>query len=228
MSIWTDFLHLFFPQTCVVCAKKLLGDEKHLCLLCLFALPRTDYVNLRENPLEVLFTGRLPFERIASFADFSKEGSLQKIVHELKYADNPELGEFLGRLIYAECGTSDFFQSVDFLVPVPLHPKRLKKRGYNQSYHVAKGLSEGLGLPVVADNLIRSINNPSQTTLSRTQRWSNVKDIFSVVHPEAFCGKHVLLIDDILTTGSTIEACAHQILRSKGCRISILTVGSTI
>lgn len=228
MSIWSDFIQLFFPQTCVACRKKLVEGETFICLDCFLALVRTNYVNCPNNPLEVLFAGRLPFSRIASFAYFSKEGILQKIVHELKYANNPELGDFLGKLIWNECGKSDFFCDIDCLVPIPLHPKRIKQRGYNQSFHLAKGICDASGLPLIADNLLRTKNNPSQTGLSRTERWANVENIFSVVAPELLANKHVLLIDDILTTGSTIESCARQILQCSKTRISILTLGSTI
>ncbi len=228
MTIWSDFLQLFFPRVCVACERKLLDGEQFLCLECLHMLPRTDYVNRSDNPLEKLFSGRIPFKRVASFAYFTKEGSLQNIVHELKYGNNPELGDFLGQLIYRECGTSNFFDSIDCIVPVPLHPKRLKKRGYNQSYHIAKGLADASGIALVADQLARTVNNPSQTTLNRTERWANVDGIFSVKNSEMFVGKHILLVDDILTTGSTIESSAKQLLKCKGLIVSILTLGSTI
>lgn len=228
MGIWSDFIQLFFPRVCVACGKKLMDGEEHLCLECLHSLPRTSYISRPENPLEVFFAGRVPFERVASFAYFSKEGALQKIVHELKYGGNPELGEFLGKWIYRENGSSDFFSSIDCIVPVPLHLRRIKKRGYNQSYHVSKGLAQLSGIPVVADNLLRIVDNPSQTTLGRTERWANVENIFSVTDPSQFRGKHILLVDDIFTTGSTFESCARQLLGSEGVKLSILAVGSTV
>ncbi|MBP1617970.1 MAG: putative amidophosphoribosyltransferase [Bacteroidetes bacterium] len=228
MGIWNDFIQLFFPRLCVACEKKLIDSEQFLCLECLHSLPRTSYISRPMNPLEVFFAGRVPFERVASFAYFSKEGMLQKIVHELKYGDNPELGEFLGKWIYRENSSASFFDSIDCVVPVPLHPKRLDKRGYNQSYHIAKGLGQSSGIPVFADHLVRVIDNPSQTTLGRTERWANVKNIFSVNNPDQFRGKHILLVDDIFTTGSTLESCARQLLECGDVRLSILAVGSTI
>lgn len=228
MSLWSDLIQLFFPRLCVSCRKKLVGSEAFLCLECLHALPRTNYVNKPDNPLEVLFAGRLPFERVASYAYFSKEGMMQKIVHELKYESRPELGEFLGQLMARELESSSFFNSIDCIVPVPLHPKRLKQRGYNQSFHLSKGIADHFQIPLDAIHLIRKVNNASQTKLSRVQRWENVDGIFSVIEKTAFDGRHVLLVDDILTTGSTIESCAKSILDCQDSKISILTLGSTI
>jgi competence protein ComFC len=228
MGFWNDFIQLFFPRPCVACERKLIECEEFLCLECLHSLPRTSYINRPMNPLEVFFAGRIPFERVASFAYFSKEGMLQKIVHELKYGDNPELGEFLGKWICRENSSASFFDSIHCIVPVPLHPRRIKKRGYNQSYHIANGLNQLSGIQVVADNLVRVIDNPSQTTLGRTERWTNVENIFSVNNPEQFRGKHILLVDDIFTTGSTLESCARQLLECGDVKLSILAVGSTI
>lgn len=228
MGIWGDFIQLLFPRVCASCEKKLVSGEEFLCVECLYSLPRTFYLNRPKNPLEEFFAGRILFERVASFAYFSKEGMLQKIVHELKYERNPALGEFLGKLIYRENGTSVFFNHIDCIVPVPLHRRRIKKRGYNQSYHISNGLGQLSGIPVVAGNLVRIVNNPSQTTLGRTQRWTNVENIFSVNDPDQFRGKHILLVDDIFTTGSTIESCARQLLKCEDVRLSVLALGSTI
>jgi ComF family protein len=228
MSLWSDLFQLLFPQLCASCDHKLTDGESFVCLGCLHRIPRTGYSGQRDNPLERLFAGRLPFERVASYAYFSKEGMLQKMVHELKYGDNPGLGEFLGQLSYREMSGGGFFESVDLLVPVPLHPKRLKKRGYNQSFHIAKGISSSSGIPVLEGILTRTINNPSQTSLSQTERWANVDGVFSVKNPQAFAGKHILLVDDILTTGSTLESCARRMLTETQLKISVLVLGSTI
>lgn len=228
LRILNDFLQLFFPRLCVSCERKLVDGEELICLDCIQNLVRTRYAWERDNPLEELFSGRIPFKKIASFAYFAKEGILQQIIHALKYRGKPQLGEILGKLAYRDTKSSDFFTSIDVLIPVPLHPKRIRKRGYNQSFHFAKGLSNFSGIALSSDNLVRIVNNPSQTTMSRTQRWKNVDGIFSVMHPEAFCEKHILLVDDILTTGSTLEACAKVLLeKCNGVKISIFVIGST-
>jgi len=225
-SIFHNFLSLFFPDLCVVCGDRLIEGEQHICTECLLLLPKTNFHLQADNRLEQFFAGRIPFERAAAFAYFVKRGSLQHIIHELKYKRNAEIGNFMGALCGENLKGSDFINSIDLLVPIPLHPKRQKQRGYNQSLEICKGISEVTGIPVSSDILIRTINNPSQTKNSRFDRWKNVENIFSLTNQEAFCGKHILLVDDVITTGSTIESCAKEILKMEGSRISIYAVGS--
>lgn len=225
-KIFDDLLDLFFPHLCVVCKSKLVEFEQYICLDCLANLPKTNYWNERNNKLEQFFAGRFPFERVAAFAYFVKGGSIQQIIHELKYRNNPQIGEFAGRLCVKELNDSDFLDGIDCIIPVPLHPKRQKQRGYNQSYEIAKGISLATHIPVDSESLVRIVNNPSQTKNSRFDRWKNVENIFSVIDSNKFKGKHVLLIDDVMTTGSTLESCAREILKSHCCRISIFTLAS--
>lgn len=225
-NILHSFLSLFFPDLCVVCRERLIDGEQHICTDCLLLLSKTNFHLQADNRLEQFFAGRVPFERAAAFAYFIKGGSLQQIIHELKYKRNPDIGYFMGKLSGENIKGSEFIRSVDFLVPVPLHPKRQKERGYNQSLKVCEGLSEVTGIPVNSETLIRMVNNPSQTKNSRFDRWTNVEDIFSLSDRDTFSNKHILLIDDVITTGSTIESCAKEILKSEGCKISIFAVGT--
>lgn len=224
-TVLKEITHLFFPQCCVCCESKLLPEEEGVCLSCLFKLPKTYNFKEPGNLAETLLAGRFPFERVASFCVFTREGMLQPIIHQLKYNGRKELGVMLGRLYGTDLRDSEFLGPIDLIVPVPLHPKKEKKRGYNQSETIARGMSEATGLPVSSRNLIRHIFNPTQTKKTKTQRWENVKGIFAVENPSDFEGKHILLIDDVITTGSTLEACADALLQCPGVKISIATIG---
>ena len=225
-KILRNFLHLFFPNLCLVCSSKLGDGETHICIGCLSVLPKTNYHKQTDNRLENFFAGRFPFERIAAYAYFVKDGSIQRIVHELKYKRNPDVGVFAGRLCGENIKGSDFATPIDVIVPVPLHPKRQKQRGYNQSEEICKGMSEVLNIPVNKTSLARTVNNPSQTKSSRFDRWENVDGIFELKDLNAFADKHVMLVDDIITTGSTLEACAKEILKSTNCTVSIFAFGT--
>lgn len=227
-SIFDEFLGLFFPESCVVCGEPLLRAEENICLSCLLKLPRTNNFQEADNAAEKLLAGRFPFERIATFCYFTKGGILQPIIHQVKYNGKAHLGETLGLLFGRDLVGSDFLSPVQLIIPVPLHPKKQKQRGYNQAEMIARGISKGTNIPVSTNNLVRIVHNPTQTKRNKMQRWENVKDIFIVNHPEEFENKHILLVDDIITTGSTIEACAHALLASRGIKISIATIGEVI
>lgn len=229
MNIFRYVLDLFFPECCLGCTQRLVEQEKFLCITCLSELPLSNYTHNRNNKLEELFAGRFPFQKIASYAFFIKEGILQPVIHELKYRNRPDLGVFLGEILGKELSLSQFCTDIDILVPIPIHPKRYKERGYNQSLEIIKGITKHIKLPFDEKNLRRTINNPSQTGLSKTERWNNVENIFEIIDPSFFEDKHILLVDDIVTTGSTLESCAKKILSCcPNSKISIITVGSTI
>ena len=224
-TLLNELSHLFFPNYCPVCGNRLLLSEEGVCLECLHKLPRTHNFNEPDNLAETLLAGRFPFERVATFCVYSKQGVLQPLIHQLKYNNKKEIGILLGKLFGKDLLGSDFIKTIDYIVPVPLHPKKHRKRGYNQAEMIAEGLSESTSIPVSTGNLVRVIHNPTQTKRTKTQRWENVKDIFDVVHSQLFAGKHILLVDDIITTGSTLEACAHALLQSRDVKISIATLG---
>lgn len=227
-AVLYEFSHLFFPNTCPICEKKLLVDEAGLCLNCIYALPRTNNFKEESSAAERLLAGRFPFERVASFCVFTKGGMLQRIIHEVKYRYNKKLGVLLGSLFGKDLLGSDFIAPINLIVPVPLHHKKQRKRGYNQSELIVKGLSEATNIPASIGNLTRIINNPTQTKKSKTLRWENVKGIFEIQNPKEFQHKHILLVDDIITTGSTLEACAVALLKCSGIKISIATIGEVL
>ncbi len=220
-----EVAHFFFPNCCVVCQSKLLPTEQGVCLQCLYKLPKTNNFREPNNYGEILLAGRFPFERVASFCVFTEDGLLQSLIHEFKYNHKPYIAELLGILFGKDLLGSKFLEPIDIIVPVPLHPKKKLKRGYNQAEAFAKGLSQGTSLKMSVDELIRVIDNPTQTKLTKTQRWENVEGIFDVVNNAVFKNRHVLLVDDVITTGSTLEACAYALLRCENVKISIATVG---
>ncbi|MBK5721046.1 ComF family protein [Dysgonomonas sp. Marseille-P4677] len=225
-TIVHNFLNLFFPDLCVVCNNRLTEGEQHICTDCLLLLPKTNFHLQADNRLEQFFAGRIPFRHVAAYAYFVKGGSIQSIIHELKYKRNPRIAYFIGELCGENMKGSQFIADIDLLVPVPLHPKREKDRGYNQSLEICKGISSVTGVSIDNRTLIRKVNNRSQTKNARFDRWKNVEDIFDLTNNEAFAGKHVLLVDDVITTGSTLESCAKEILKCEGTEISIYSVGT--
>ncbi len=225
MNILHEFSHLFFPNVCVVCGEELLHSEVTVCLRCLYKLPRTYNFREKDNKAEQLMAGRIPFERIASFCVYANGGILPPLIHQLKYYQKKEIGTLLGRLFGEDLTGSDFLNPVDMIVPVPLHPKKERSRGYNQAELIARGLSEATSLPVSVGNLIRVIYNPTQTKRTKTQRWENVRNIFAVKQPQEYKDKHLLLVDDVMTTGSTLEACGLALQKCNGLKISIATLG---
>ncbi|HHU25945.1 MAG TPA: ComF family protein [Bacteroidales bacterium] len=227
-SLVNELAALFYPHACVVCGAELLENEGGVCLKCLYQLPRTHNYLERENEAEQHMAARISFERIATYCVYSKGGMLEPLIHHLKYHGKKEIGLLLGRLFGRDLLGSDFLNSIDWIVPVPLHPKREKERGYNQAEMIARGLSEATSLPVLTGNLVRVIFNPTQTKRTKTQRWENVKGIFEVVDSSLFEGKHLLLVDDVITTGSTIEACGLALQACKGVKISIATLGQVL
>lgn len=228
MSILNHFLELFFPRLCPCCKARLVEQEPFLCLECLFELPETDHLKYKDNKLEEFFAGRFPFERIVSFAYFVKGGSIQKIIHQIKYKDKPRLAVYIGELCGKQIASAFEFKDIDYIVPIPLHPKRLRDRGYNQSLKLAEGISAITKITIESDNLVRVINNPSQTKNTRFERWKNTDGIFAIKNKTIYKNKHILLIDDVVTTGSTLEVCAKLLLSCDSTRISIYTVGSAI
>ena len=217
---------LIFPRLCVACGDRLIEQEQWICLDCLHHIPRTNFHMEPENPLAQMFYGRVRIEFATAFFYFNKGSKYQALVHNLKYKGMKEMGAEMGKQFGIDLLQSVDFSSVDLICPVPLHPKREKQRGYNQSWWIAQGMASQMQKPLSIGNLIRVTATESQTLKNRFERWQNVEGIFDLTNPEAFCGKHILLVDDVVTTGSTIEACAQAILSKTDARVSIATLAT--
>lgn len=221
---WLDsILNLFYPRVCSACGEPLLKGEETVCLKCRHTLPKTGYELNPDNPLAQMFHGRVRFHAVTACFFFAKSGKVQHLIHELKYKGNKEAGVFLGRQIGETIKEAPLFQGIDFLIPVPLHPKREKQRGYNQSLMIAQGIHEVTGIPMGDKFLVRAVHTATQTKKSAEERYQNVKDIFEVRFANELENKHLLLIDDVLTTGATLEACAHQLEAITGVTLSAAT-----
>ncbi len=220
----TDLLNLFFPNLCQACGQSLIKNEKIICLSCLFKLPKTNFHIHEDNPISQIFLGRVNINTATSFLFFNKGGNVQKLIHQLKYKGNTETGLFLGELLGSDLKKSSLYSNIDIIVPVPLHQKKLHKRGFNQSEIIAEGMSKTMNLPVNTNSFYRLENTETQTKKSRYTRWENVKNKFGVLNSEKLEGKHILLVDDVLTTGATLESCANSLLEIPQTTISIVTL----
>lgn len=223
-SVFSDLADVIFPETCSACGNRLYKNEQLICIYCLSNLPRTHFHNDKENPVYKIFWGRVNVEFAAAFLFFSPKGIVQHMIHQLKYKGNKDIGIMLGRMYGEELKKSPDFSSVQCIVPVPLHPAKQRKRGYNQSEMIAQGLAQSLQIPVSTDGFKRKKHTESQTRKSRYKRWENVDSIFVRAHVGVFDNKHVLLVDDVITTGATIEACAQEILRDNNTRVSVVAL----
>lgn len=227
-SVWIrDFAGLFFPKTCISCGNSLYSDEEVLCLKCQYRLPRTNFHLSHENPVMEIFRGRLPLYSATSFLFFNKGGMSQQLIHQLKYKGKKEIGLYVGKLFGRQLNESELFQHADALIPVPLHPKKQFKRGYNQSLLITRGMAATMNAGVYPNTLFRKIHSSSQTKKSRYQRWENVKDIFEMKQAEKLDGKHLILVDDVITTGATLEACANILLQIPNVKLSVASLAYT-
>jgi len=221
---FTDLLDLFYPNLCIICNESLLRGEKMICLHCLHGIPKTNYHLQPDNTVEKRFWGKVPLYRGTSFFFFQKGSPFQKLLHQLKYKGNKEIGEHVAMYAAADLLNEPDFCSVDLIVPVPLHPRKYARRGYNQSEWIARGLSAVLNKPIDTHYLRRIRESATQTRKSIFDRYKNTEGIFLLTDPSVFSGKHILLVDDVLTTGSTLEACMQALLVTENIKISIFTL----
>lgn len=218
------FIDLLYPQFCEACGRSLVEGEQILCSYCRYEIPLTNFWLSTENPAAKLFWGKVQLEQASSFFYFVKDSRYRQLVHKLKYKGRKEIGTYLGRLYGEYLAKSALYGSVNVIIPLPLHPKRLATRGYNQSEEIAAGIAKALQKPVLSTIIQREVYTETQTSKSRMERWKNVQNVFSVVDTEQLAGKHILLVDDILTTGATLEACANAIMKATSCRVSVATL----
>jgi len=224
MSWLDDFLSLIYPRICMACGKSLFKYENCICTFCLYHLPKTNFHLEDDNPVSKLFWGKAQLHSAASMFYFYKGGKVQQLMHKLKYKGQKEIGIYLGNLYGKELSKAPKFSTVDYLIPVPMHPKKQKKRGYNQSEIIAMGLSQSMNAKVDISTLIKSTSTHTQTRKSRFSRWENVKEVFELKEHNHLIDKHVLLIDDVITTGSTLESCILNLLKVPGIKISVASL----
>ena len=226
-TLLSNLASLLYPKLCVVCGEPLIENENFFCFTCLLNLPKTHYHLIPENQAIERLAGKISLVKASAFFYYNKGGIAQKLITEIKYKGNMELGEWIGAYIAKDMSSSDFFQEIDYLVSVPLHKSKEKKRGFNQAEKIAEGISKETNIPLKTSNVFRDKANTSQTRKGVFERWKNTQNLFDMKNPELFEDKHILLIDDVLTTGSTLEALAQSLLKSDGVKISILTVAIT-
>ena len=220
-DLWDDFISLIFPRLCYACGNHLGRNEKLICTECYILIPRTGYHLQPDNPVEKLFWGRCRIEKAAAFSFYSRGSRIRNLIHNLKYRGIRVIGYELGRIYGLSLKDSDFINDLDIIIPVPLHPSKERVRGFNQSDIISQGISGATGLPVNSSALSRVTVSATQTKKSRYDRWTNVEGIFNVTDPGYLKGKHVLLVDDVITTGSTIESCTNELLKTEGGRVSV-------
>jgi len=219
-----ELVNLFYPNICLLCGHPLVQNEKFICLHCHCNIPKTNYHIYKKNPARDLFAGYSQINEVTSFLFFEKEGVTQKLIHTLKYYGNKELAAFLGRTAANELKPAGIYASIDAILPIPLHPKKEKRRGYNQSVWIAKGIASVYGCRVETKYLKRMINTQSQTNKSIYDRHVNVEKIFELTDTDFLFGKHILLIDDVLTTGATVSSCIDALISVPDIKISIFSL----
>lgn len=223
-AIISPLLHFFYPHTCLGCGSDILEKENFLCMDCINDLPHTGFAIQANNALEKIFWGRIPIAAGMSEFYFSKSSIIQNCIHEFKYKGNKQMGLYLGKMMGRSIAGSNRFLKIDALVPLPLFIQKEFKRGFNQSSILCAGINEITQIPVVNNEVKRIVATETQTKKGRVERWENVEKSFLVPNPENLKGKHILLVDDVITTGATIEACGSQLLKIEGVTISIASL----
>lgn len=223
-----DFLHLFFPQYCEGCGSDVVGEDQLLCLQCLARLPETGFLDFPGNPVEKIFYGRLQVHAAGAAFYFTKDSLVQHLVTRLKYHGNKEIGKYLGRITGRELAKCDRFSEIDYIIPLPLNAKRQQQRGYNQAAVITEGIASIIKKPVLHNTVERRHFTQTQTKKDRVHRWQSMQEVFAVKDALTLENKHVLLVDDIITTGATLEACGAELLKVPGLKLSIVTVAWTI
>ena len=226
-DLWDDFLSLLFPRVCYGCGNHLIKNENLICTECYVVIPRTNFHTVKDNPVEQIFWGRCRIESAAAFSYFNKGSRIRKLVHSLKYKGVKEIGRELGKIYGLSLKSSGFLDGIDFIIPVPLHKSRERVRGFNQSETISIGISEAVDLPLITNAIERRLATSTQTKRSRIERWDNVEKIFALKKPELLAGKHILLVDDVITTGATMESCVSEILKAEGAKVSLVALAYT-
>lgn len=227
MQFLKDFLYLFFPKICITCKENLLNNEYVLCTICKHDLPLINDNTYINKKLTSIFFGKTNVNTVKSFLYYRKEGKVQQLIHNLKYKNREDIGYFLGKWFGHLLKEQQTFTNIDYIIPVPLHPRKLKLRGYNQVTQFGISLSNILNIEYKPKVLIRTSTSKTQTLKQRFERFSNINTKFKLVDTQFFENKHILLIDDVITTGATLEACCNELLKTKNITISIATLAYT-
>ncbi|MCT4614507.1 MAG: ComF family protein [Marinifilaceae bacterium] len=219
-------LNLFYPRLCINCSKALLESEYYICLHCLYDIPKSNNLPKADNLIEQKFWGLAKIEQAGTMFIYNKGNSIQNLLFALKYRGKSKFGVFLGELLGHEIKKSGRFTNIDYIIPIPLHRKKFKLRGFNQSSMIAKGISNVLNKPLREDIVYRNSNTKTQTSMSREHRWKNVKSVFSLDNNADLNGKHILLVDDVITTGATLCSCSIE-LTNIGSLVSVVAIASS-
>jgi ComF family protein len=220
-----DLTGVLYPRVCITCEKPLHDTEKLVCHQCLSNLSFTDFKLNAHNPVYKRLIPVIPVQSAASLLYFDKNGVVKELIHQLKYENRPEIGKLMAKWTGNYLDRESFQNRIDYIVPVPLHPKKQRKRGYNQLTQFGKNLGNYFGVPYVENILLRIENTDSQTKKSAEERRKNVSKAFKIRSPGDYQGKHFLIIDDVMTTGATIEACAETILAAiPDAKVSVYTM----
>lgn len=223
-QLFRRFLDLWYPPCCLVCGRPLLETETHICLSCLYHLPHLSYLSFRENEAVARLAGRLPFDKAVAALRYQKESSVQTLFESFKYQGNKDLAYYLTKVAARPLYQQSFFDDIDVIVPLPLHDKKLKMRGYNQAACIAQALSSLSALPV-DENIVRRVKaTDTQTRKNRWQRQESVNEVFALLPEANLNGKHVLLVDDVLTTGASLSACGRELWRANPAKLSFFAL----
>jgi ComF family protein len=227
-DFWDDVISLLFPRLCYACGNHLLRNESLICTECYILIPRTNFHEDNNNPVAQLFWGRCLIEKAAAFSYYNKGSRIRNLIHNLKYKGVQEVGYEMGRIYGLSLKDSGFTGDIDVIIPVPLHPSKKRARGFNQSELISSGISDASMLPVDVSSLARISVSATQTKRSRYDRWTNVEGIFRVTDPGAIADKHILLVDDVITTGSTVESCTNELRGIEGVRVSVVSLAYAV
>ena len=222
-----DFLYLFYPKLCAICEHQLVKNETVLCTFCRHDLPLIYYSDYKNNKISQAFYGKIPIKKAMSLFIYRKDGKTKELIHQLKYKGNQEIGVFFGNWFGEILKENQEFSSVDFIIPVPLHKKKLKTRGFNQLTTFGERLSSHLKIPYLENILIKTSSTKTQTFKNRLERFTNSETKFLLSNNTILENKHVLLIDDVITTGATLESCCKELLKTKNIKISIASMAFT-